>query len=153
MKLKTKRVESFNDIVTRVAEVHNIELSEIKSHSRKHELVRVRAMAFSILYSKYGAKLSEIGRIFKRHHSTVIHGLKTHQSFMHTDESYVSEYMETLSRIETEDQRTTRERALDILNELESFKTIGKKIVYVEKLIETYEHKSINCDNEPKRRV
>jgi len=148
MKLKTKRAESFNDIVTRVAQVHNVKLSEIKSHSRKHELVRVRAMAFNILYSKCGAKLSEIGRVFKRHHSTVIHGLKAHKSFMQTDESYVSEYMETLSRIETEDQRTARERAIDILSELESFKTIGKKIVYVEKLIETYEHKSINCDNE-----
>ena len=153
MKLKTKRTETFNNIVERVAEVHNLAISDIKSHSRKHELVRVRAMAFNILYAKYSAKLAEIGRLFKRHHSTVIHGLKTHESFMHTDDSYVVDYMETLSRVESEEERSTRDRALEILNELESFKTIGKKITYVEKLIETYEHKSINCDNESKRRV
>jgi len=153
MKLKTKRAESFNDIVTRVAQVHNVKLSEIKSHSRKHELVRVRAIAFNILYTRYGAKLAEIGRLFKRHHSTIIHGLKTHESFMYSDNSYVSDYMETIAMIESEEERTIRDRALEILNEIESLKTIGKKIIYVEKLIERYEHKSINCDNEPQRRV
>jgi hypothetical protein len=148
MKLNIERANRLKDVAKQVAEINNISFENLLSHSRKFELVRLRAMAFNVLYMKHNAKLTEIGRIFKRHHSTIIHGLKTHNSFMETDASYLSDYMLTLAQVEEKKQVTSRDKAIEVLQEIESFTTIGKKIMYVEKLIESYEHKSINCENE-----
>ncbi len=147
MKLNTERTSRFINVAKQVAQINNISFEELKSHSRKFEFVRLRAMAFNILYMKHNAKLSEIGRLFQRHHSTIIHGLKTHNTFLETDASYLSDYMLTLAQVEEKKQITSRDKAIEVLEELESFTTIGKKIMYVEKLIESYEHKSINCEN------
>ena len=148
MKLNVERANRFEKVAKKIAHINNIPYEDFMSHSRKFELVRVRAMAFNILYMKQNAKLAEIGRLFKRHHSTIIHGINTHNNFMEMDSSYVNDYMLTINQIEEEREVTRRDKAIEVLEELESFTTIGKKIIYVEILIESYEHKTINCENE-----
>ena len=106
MKLNTERTSRFINVAKQVAQINNISFEELKSHSRKFDFVRLRAMAFNILYMKHNAKLSEIGRLFQRHHSTIIHGLKTHNTFLETDESYLSDYMLTLAQVKEKNEIT-----------------------------------------------
>jgi hypothetical protein len=110
-------------------------------------------MAYNILYYRYGANLCEIGRLFNRHHATIIHGMETHKSLLATDETYVSDYGHTDTIVQSEQETSSRNRAISILESLESFTTIGKKIMFVEKLLESFDNKSINCDNESEHRV
>ncbi len=146
--MKSNRTGTFEAIKNQIAEINNVDVDNLLSKTRKHELVRVRCMAYNILYYKYGASLSQIGRIFGRHHATIIHGLETHRSLLATDETYVSEYGHTESLVQNGQQTSSRNRAISILESIESFTTIGKKIMFVEKLLESFDNKSINCDNE-----
>lgn len=151
--MKSTRTETFEAVRNQIAEVNNLSVESLLSKTRKHELVRVRCMAYNILYYRYGANLSEIARLFNRHHATVIHGMETHKSLLATDETYVSDYGHTDSIVQSEQETSSRNRAISILESLESFTTIGKKIVFVEKLLESFDNKSINCGNESEHRV
>ena len=151
--MKSNRTGTFEAVRNQIAEINNLSVESLLSKTRKHELVRVRCMAYNILYYRYGANLSEIGRLFNRHHATIIHGMETHKSLLTSDETYVSDYGHTESMVQSEQVTSSRNRAISILESLEPFTTIGKKIVFVEKLLESFDNKSINCDNESKHRV
>jgi len=151
--MKLNRTETFEAVRNQIAEINNLSVDNLLSKTRKHELVRVRCMSYNILYYKYGASLCAIGRLFNRHHATIIHGLETHKSLLATDETYISDYGHTESLIQSGQETGSRARAIGILESIESFTTIGKKIMFVEKLLESFNNKSINCDNESERRV
>ena len=146
--MNLNRNETFESVRNKIAEVNHTDVEDLMSKVRRHELVRVRCMAYNMLYYKYGANLSEIGRLFNRHHATIINGLETHNSLIDTDEGYVSDYGHTENVLQVEIKTSSRNRAISILESLESFTTIGKKIMFVEKLLESFDNKSINCDNE-----
>jgi len=146
--MNLNRKETFKSVRNKIAEINHIEIKDLMSKVRRHELVRVRCMAYNMLYYKYGANLTEIARLFNRHHATIIHGLDTHKSLIDTDEDYVNDYGHTENVVQIESHASTRNRAISILESLESFTTIGKKIMFVEKLLESFDNKSINCDNE-----
>ena len=146
--MKLNRNETFESVRNKIAEVNHTDVEDLMSKARRHELVRLRCMAYNMLYYKYGANLSEIGRLFNRHHATIINGLETHNSLIDTDEEYVSDYGHTENVLQVEIKTSSRNRAISILESLESFTTIGKKIMFVEKLLESFDNKSINCDNE-----
>jgi len=54
----------------------------IKSRSREREVVEARRYCYAIMRYIFDYTLKDIGRITNKHHSTVIHGLKTHDMFM-----------------------------------------------------------------------
>tara|TARA_S200002703_G_scaffold143267_3_gene136187 strand:- start:21389 stop:21850 length:462 start_codon:yes stop_codon:yes gene_type:complete len=151
--MNLNRSETFESVRNKIAEVNHTDVEDLMSKIRRHELVRVRCMAYNMLYYKYGANLSEIARLFNRHHATIIHGLETHKSLIDTDEGYVSDYGHTENVLQVEIETSTRNRAISILESLESLTTIGRKIKFVEKLLESFDNNSINCDNESEHRV
>lgn len=61
------------DIVNAVLNYYSVSLENLKSKSRKRKYVRPRHVLFYLLYSA-GLTTEDIGRIFNRDHSTVIHG-------------------------------------------------------------------------------
>jgi chromosomal replication initiation ATPase DnaA len=69
--LKTK--DSIKRIVVEIAKEKNL-----ITRSRKRELVDRRKYLFHVLRDKAHVSLSEIGRIFKKDHATVLHGLKSY---------------------------------------------------------------------------
>ena len=64
-------------IVELVAGWYNITPEEIYSKSRKSLLVVARQIAMKIMKEVLEMPLTEIGRVFGKDHTTVIHGIKT----------------------------------------------------------------------------
>ena len=67
-----------NEIIAEVAEIAGITTEQLKSKSRKREIVIPRQVATFILYNKFNNKLyrmplRKIGQLLNCHHSTVVH--------------------------------------------------------------------------------
>jgi chromosomal replication initiation ATPase DnaA len=73
------------DIINVVCATMDITPQEIKSRTRKHEIVWARQLAMWWLKKIMNLSLTEIGRIFKRNHATVIHAIKTVDNLVETD--------------------------------------------------------------------
>jgi hypothetical protein len=73
---------------------------------------------------------------------------------METDNEYAIDFaMINNSIMEGDIDVPLRQRALQFLEELESSRSIGKKIMIVENLLKFYDNKSIICENESEHTV
>jgi chromosomal replication initiation ATPase DnaA len=63
------------EMARKVAEAHGVALREMFSPIREGPIVRARWDCWARLHS-HGLTAKQIGRIFDRDHSTVLHGLK-----------------------------------------------------------------------------
>lgn len=119
-----------------VSENQSVTIKDLRSNLRRHHLVKARCMAFKVLRKNYGFSLSQIGTFFCRHHASVIHGLRVHDSYMDTDREYASDFAILTNEIMKNDVNfPLRQQALEFLEELEMSKSIGSKIALVENLI------------------
>lgn len=73
----TPRQKNLNDI-KEIAEDHRLTLEDILGTSRHKYLVMVRRKCVVMLREK-GYSTTEIGRIMKRDHSTIVHALQRHK--------------------------------------------------------------------------
>jgi hypothetical protein len=64
-------------IVELVAEWYGITPKQVYSKSRKAPLVAARQIAMKIMKESLEMHLTQIGKVFKKDHTTVIHGIKT----------------------------------------------------------------------------
>jgi chromosomal replication initiation ATPase DnaA len=71
-----------------VSDEHKIRLDLIMSRSRKAEVVEARHLAFWIIRSNDKATISlqEIAEYFKRNHASVIHGIKSIENTISTNQ-------------------------------------------------------------------
>lgn len=77
--IETARQAELRDavrVVSRVAREAGLSLSEIRSRSRRRDLVDTRQAAALAARRETAASLPQIGRILNRDHSTVLHGLR-----------------------------------------------------------------------------
>ena len=119
-----------------VSENQSVTIKDLRSNLRRHHLVKARCMAFKILRKNYGFALHQIGSFFCRHHASVIHGLRVHDSYMDTDREHANDFAIITNEIMKNDVNfPLRQQALEFLEELEMSKTIGSKIALVENLI------------------
>tara|TARA_R100000988_G_C3944564_1_gene137947 strand:- start:379 stop:816 length:438 start_codon:yes stop_codon:yes gene_type:complete len=79
MKLLIKE-ETFNKILDIISDF------ELIKKNRKHEKIYQRAFLYNYLYTK-GMTLQEIGRLFERDHTTILHGLNVYKNMLETDNS------------------------------------------------------------------
>lgn len=70
----------------------------IKSPTRKRGIVEIRFMCIKYLRDK-GFCLTEIGQIFSRDHSTILHGLMKHDDYCFYDDNYKKSYQILLENI------------------------------------------------------
>lgn len=94
-------IENLAPIVRRtlesVSRATNIMISDITKKSRKRELVEARQMCYSILKSNTRMSLVDIGLIFGgKDHTSIIHGLQTHNDLLKTDKKYKESYNKSL---------------------------------------------------------
>ena len=130
------REEIAKMVANKVADNQSVDIDELRSHYRKHYLVKARCMAFKVLRKNYGFSLSQIGTFFCRHHASIIHGLRVHDSYIDTDREYASDFAILTNEIIKNDVNfPLRQQALEFLEELESSRSIGTKIALVENLI------------------
>ena len=80
-----------------------IPLRELKSRSRKAKLATARQVYWYYLYetgchrTKYGYTMSNIGKIFNRHNSTVTHGIKRVKDLMSLNDKYLNRFLEAIN--------------------------------------------------------
>ena len=77
MKLLIKE-ESFNKILDIISDF------ELIKKNRKPEKIFQRAFLYNYLYSK-GMTLQEIGKLFERDHTTIMHGLKVYKNMLDSE--------------------------------------------------------------------
>lgn len=85
-----------NEVVEFVCSQIGVPRKKLMTHKRFRELTIARQIAYSILRFEYKMKLIQIARMFKRDHTTIINGLKTHSNYMFSDEDYREKYEEIL---------------------------------------------------------
>ena len=71
------RPRSLEEIIELAARAYALSLEELRSPSRRRHIVRPRQIAMYLCRNYTEASLKEIGRLFKRDHSTVMHAIET----------------------------------------------------------------------------
>ena len=74
-------------IIELVSQQTGITIDEMICHIRKSEYVKARYLAFVMLYRYCDISLSNIGKLFDRDHTTVIHGIREFENRCVHDES------------------------------------------------------------------
>ena len=95
--------QSVPEFVNEIKEI--IKEEGLDSKSRIHHRVHKRAFLMMFLRQNTGLSVIEIGKLFKRDHSSVIHNLRSHRTFTeHKDKEYayntktVASYLEFLKQ-------------------------------------------------------
>ena len=73
-----------------VAEIVGVKKSDIESNGRQKDKVIARHIACYYLYNVFGMTLTQIGKMLKKHHSSVIHALREHDGRYACDKEYQS---------------------------------------------------------------
>ena len=67
---------SMDAIIYAVSNAYGVPVENFTVHSRRKQMVKPRHVAFYLCSTLNGASLPEIGRKFKMHHTTVLHGIR-----------------------------------------------------------------------------
>lgn len=76
-------IERYNNLIEQIAEKHSckdyeITVAQLKGDSREQALVYARHECYYVLH-QIGLSSSQIGRIMKRDHTSILHGIKNHR--------------------------------------------------------------------------
>lgn len=64
-----------NDIITATADKYQFRVQELKQLSRRKDIVKARHIAMYLCRALTDLSYPELGRLFERHHTTVIHAV------------------------------------------------------------------------------
>ena len=88
------------DVMTVVANVHDVTVDQLKSKRRTQDLARARQIAMHLAREMTGASLNQIGRAFGgRDHSTVAHGCRKITQDMESDPRFRGAVRDLMDRI------------------------------------------------------
>lgn len=65
-------------LVMQIAKEHGMSDADLLSRDRRKQVVMARAQAYERLRKEYNFSVSRIGRMFGRHHTTILHALAHH---------------------------------------------------------------------------
>jgi len=68
---------TLDNIINNVATVFNLDIKDLFLHTRQRHIVTARQLCIYLLKRINYGTLSDIGRVFKKDHSTVIHAIKS----------------------------------------------------------------------------
>ena len=71
-------------IIKEVSNFYNISAEKLSSHSRSRDMVLPRQVAMYMMRSLLGYSLPEIGKIFSRDHTTVLHSINKIEDYLKT---------------------------------------------------------------------
>lgn len=89
--LEEREPVSYRLLVQLVSTYTFITVPDIMSRSRQQDIMDARRMCYAVL-SEAGESWKEIGRYFRRDHSTILEGYQQHQRLFHTDAKYRQTY-------------------------------------------------------------
>jgi len=87
--------EAFHFVLRESAKQFGVKVEDILSESRHHEVCKARYVTMMVCYIELDMPLVYIGRLFHRHHSTVIHAIETvkeHEELLKSSDVVASVY-------------------------------------------------------------
>lgn len=63
------------DLISRIAAAYEISIEDIHGRSHRPEIVRARHAAMYLIREHTELSYPQIGRLFNRHHTSVLHGV------------------------------------------------------------------------------
>lgn len=94
IKLVEKSAYTPKDIIQKVCDVLSEKPDSLLRDSRTPEKVFARNMCYLFLYTKTSLGYKAIGKLFKRDHTTIIHGVKSIRNWIETEEYAASIFYE-----------------------------------------------------------
>lgn len=88
--------KDLKSILQSVCDKLDLEYDKVKSKSRKREHVTARMIAISLSCKYTDYTLKEIGKFYKRDHSTIIYCRETFEDLIETKEPYMMDKFEKL---------------------------------------------------------
>ena len=75
-KAMKEKINYVDNIIKEICKYYSLTQDQVKGKSRKREIVKARFIAIYIIRTETDFKLSAIGRIFNRDHSTILHSIR-----------------------------------------------------------------------------
>ena len=92
-----------NDMMKIVCKLTLIDWEQMKTKCRKRELNDVRQTAMWIIRKGTSMSFYDVGKIFNRHHATVLHAVRNVENMIETDNMYRAGVEQILNHIDNED--------------------------------------------------
>ena len=96
---KKKVLQYIDTVIANTCEQFNISMDDIKSKSRKSDIVIPRLLTMHILRSNTLLTLDEIGIVFNRDHTTVISAIRSTNNMLETDCNIKEEYQKLVMKL------------------------------------------------------
>ena len=85
--LSSEKMVSLDDIRDKTAAHFNVKVADLRGVRRQREIARPRQIAMYLSKTLTTRSLPDIGRVFDRDHTTVMHAVKTVESLLKTDKN------------------------------------------------------------------
>ena len=92
-----------NDMMKIVCKLTLIDWEQMKTKCRKRELNDVRQTAMWIIRKGTSMSFYDVGKVFNRHHATVLHAVKHVEGLIETDAMYRAGVEQILNHIDNQD--------------------------------------------------
>jgi chromosomal replication initiation ATPase DnaA len=92
-----------NDMMKVICNLTQVDWSEMKGKCRKRELNDIRQTAMWIIRKGTSMSFYDVGKVFNRHHATVLHAVKHVEALIQTDRMYRGHVEQILNHIDSQD--------------------------------------------------
>lgn len=92
-----------NDMMKIICTLTQVDWDQMKGKCRKRELNDVRQIAMWIIRRGTSMSFYNVGKVFNRHHATVLHAIKSVENMIQTDNKYRADVEQILNHIDNED--------------------------------------------------
>ena len=86
-----QKIEPF-DVIDIVCQTLNINVSDIYSKTRKRNISEARQICMYLVYNECLLSLHQVGRIFNRDHSTIIHGRRNIANWLRYEDDFKKKF-------------------------------------------------------------
>jgi len=92
-----------NDMMKIICKLTLVDWEQLKTKCRKRELNDVRQTAMWIIRKGTSMSFYDVGKIFNRHHATVLHAVRNVENLIETDNMYRAGVEQILNHIDNQD--------------------------------------------------
>jgi len=122
-------------VFKRIEENYELSKAHLTCSDRSKRFIEMRQFMCNFLRDESPMSLKQIGRALCRDHATIINSIKKFNDRMDTDQEYANRYADFVFYMKRNDSDKERDKALKILELLESKPTIGDRLLVIQNLI------------------
>jgi len=122
-------------VFKRIEENYELSKAHLTCSDRSKRFIEMRQFMCNFLRDESPMSLKQIGRALCRDHATIINSIKKFNDRMDTDQEYANRYADFVFYMKRNDSDKERDKALKILELIESKPTIGDRLLVIQNLI------------------